>query len=802
MRKRVFSLFVALGTTLSLLAYDFQSGDLYYTITSSTDPLTVSVAADAGGSYASLTTVTIPETVTNNDVTYSVTGIETNAFSGCTNLTSVVWNAKNCQSWGSYKTAPFHSIAAQITSFTFGEGVELIPYAICDDMTALTNVTLPESTKIIKGSVFYGCTGLTSISIPTNVDTIGLDAFKNCSQLTSVTWNAKNCRPNYYQGALSTPFYAIVSQMTSFTFGDSVECIPDGLMMGMSNISAITIPLHVDSIGGCDAFSGCSSLNSVVWNAKHCKTVKVLNRTYDYEIGEYKYYYDSQSPFYGAAEQITSFTFGDQVESLPDRLCEGMKNLSSILLPDGITAIGERMFYDCYALSAITIPESVQSIGESAFSSCRGLTSITIPNSVKSIGGWAFSGCYGIKKTNFIGTLSEWCQINTGSTPVEYSHNLYLNDVLLTHADIPDGVTTIHDDAFNGDTCLVSITIPNSVTYIGKDAFDGCYNVETVMVGNGVETIDEYAFYDCSALKKFVYESPLAAPLDVISYKADLDTLIAPATVLNTYYMSPSTHVRYIKIHSGEITERGFAALLGSYKTLGTIDLAGASNTGMADRTFYECYNLTQLSLPAQLEAIPYKMIADCYMLQSITIPATVTEIDNNAFENCRSLQTVNFAANNALQRIGNWAFYNCHALQTISIPEGVTYVGDGAFYGCTYLTNITLPSTMLAMGDNSFALCSKLQQMNVRANIPPTIASKTFYNVLRTIPVYVPMDAVAQYKADTYWREFNIIGSDAPSDTENVLTDAATPTRIVRDGKVLVYSNGKWYDMLGNIVE
>ena len=72
MRKPfLLSLLVALLTSLSTHAYDFQSGDLYYNITSDT---TVDVTYQEGWSesnYQGLTTATIPATVTYNGTTYS-----------------------------------------------------------------------------------------------------------------------------------------------------------------------------------------------------------------------------------------------------------------------------------------------------------------------------------------------------------------------------------------------------------------------------------------------------------------------------------------------------------------------------------------------------------------------------------------------------------------------------------------------------------------------------------------------------------------------------------------------------------
>ena len=90
MKIRVLSLFVALFATTALWAYDFKSGDLYYSITSESDK-TVEVTYQSGYSsnYKGLTSATIPTTVPYNGTTYSVTSIGYNAFFGCTGLTSI-----------------------------------------------------------------------------------------------------------------------------------------------------------------------------------------------------------------------------------------------------------------------------------------------------------------------------------------------------------------------------------------------------------------------------------------------------------------------------------------------------------------------------------------------------------------------------------------------------------------------------------------------------------------------------------------------------------------------------------------
>ena len=79
-------------------------------------------------------------------------------------------------------------------------------------------------------------------------------------------------------------------------------------------------------------------------------------------------------------------------------------------------------------------------------------------------------------------------------------------------ADIPNGVTSIGNCAFEDRTSLESITIPDSVTSIGDCAFWGCKSLTSVTIPDSVTNIGKWVFSCCDKLtsivipKHFTYE--------------------------------------------------------------------------------------------------------------------------------------------------------------------------------------------------------------------------------------------------------------------------------------------------------
>ena len=121
---------------------------------------------------------------------------------------------------------------------------------------------------------------------------------------------------------------------------------------------------------------------------------------------------------------------------------------------------------------------------------CSSLTSITIPESVTSIGYQAFDGCTSLMSVTVNTNIDRFASI-FGTQVTEY---ILGNDV-----------TNIGYEAFKGCSALTSISIPNSVTSIGRWAFEGCSSLTSITIPESVTSLEYQAFDGCSSLETINY---------------------------------------------------------------------------------------------------------------------------------------------------------------------------------------------------------------------------------------------------------------------------------------------------------
>ena len=232
----------------------------------------------------------------------------------------------------------------------------------------------------------------------------------------------------------------------------------------------------------------------------------------------------------------------------------------------------------------------------------------------------------------------------------------------------------------------------------------------------------------------------------------------------------------------------------------------------------YNDSGLTTATIPASViyNSVTYSVtsigiyaFSDCSGLTSLTIPNSVTSIGESAFDGCSSLTSIEIP--NSVTSIGNYAFWGCKGLTSVSIPNSVTSIGDWAFSGCSGLTSVTIPNSVTSIGDYTFSGCSNLTSITCEAVTPPSCGENVFYNVPKTIPLYVPAESMDDYKATDQWKDFgnNILPIQTTAidqitigQTNKDQLPRTKAQKILRNGQIFILRGEKVYNAQGALVK
>ncbi len=690
------------------------------------------------------------EEIKELDIPISITSIKPYAFTGCTELLSVL----------------LPNSITHIGKYAFDDCGNLISINLPNDITSigdnafancnsLSSISFPNSITSIGYDAFKDCFNLKSLFIPKNVKTI-IGAFPGCIGLTSIVVDADNItfdsRDNCNAiietatnkliiGCNNTIIPPSVTSFSSGAFQNSISVsLPEGietintLMFESCNyLESISIPKSVKSIEE-PAFENCPKLNRLTFEDGDSTLVFELpyyhislgyypkwfincpldsiyigrNMKFEFYDKDYKRYYNA-SPFKDN-HSIHEVIFSDKVSIIPHEMFIGCTNLERVVIGNSMVEIGDKAFENCHGLKAVEMSDNITTIGRSAFSGCSSLESFKIPSNLTSIEASTFAYCEKIPS------------ITIPSKVQKIDGFAFYGCTALSSVIIEDGNELLELEYSSSFGLPIFDNCPITYIYTGRDLFMSNNNPPfqkvttpfSLTIGKNVNQLSGSIFANCMKISQLSIENGddlLSCTSSLFSGTA-VDSIYLGRKVSDSSLFSWITTPFSLRIGNSitEIDDRSLSSCkIASLYIPNSVMKIGASS-------FYGCNNMSSVVLEDGCEVLAFTdgnefnfcALEKLYIGRDITYPVnkspfvtnkerltnvefgkTVTIISDSEFTGCKSIQALNFP--NSLTKIGAYAFYGCDALTELNIPSSVSEIGYNAFKLCRGLTSVTL---------------------------------------------------------------------------------------------------------------
>lgn len=338
-------------------------------------------------------------------------------------------------------------------------------------------------------------------------------------------------------------------------------------------------------------------------------------------------------------DKTGDYKMPDTVQAINNCAFKG-SNLESVTISQNVSEIVYYAFAESGSLKQVVLPDNLNAISTHAFADCPVLTDVKLPSSLAILDDNVFR-CTNIKKIT-----------------------------------IPSGVKEIGYGAFYNSS-LEEVTISEGVASIGAFAFEGT-NLKDVTLPKSILNIDDMAFFGST-----LQNVKLNAGLEAIGKNAFANTELTEISIPNTVtYIGGdafrNTNINKLKLEEGITTIDDYA-----FRGLG----------------------IESLELPKSVTDIAYKSFQDCYNLTNVDLPDNIESLDGTAFDGTPWYDNQPLGLvylENALYRYKGDMPEN----SIITVDDGTKIVADYAFSAQYNLTTVKLPKSLKTIGDCAFLEC------------------------------------------------------------------------------------------------
>ena len=487
--------------------------------------------------------------------------------------------------------------------------------------TSTDVLTIPDDVKVIGKQAFEDAY-VQEVILPAGIESIEDEAFKNSTLRKIDLTNVKAMGDRVFE----------FSELREVTYSKYLTYVPE-MCFKDSKLAAFEIPKQVTALktgcfdntnlktinlsgiitlGNC-IFCNCLSLREIILPetitkipvgfCRRCQRLEKINLSHVKFIGMCAFSGCSNLDAGNLSAEIDKYAFeGTAVRNLEIKniskvdecTYRGCDKLESVTI-SGNGIIPSGLFAGCSKLKNVTINEGITSIGESAFRETV-IKKLILPSTVITVNDNAFAYCEQLEEAvldeqlNFIG-----CQAFTTT-------------VSLSEISIPDKVENIGSKCFSYSG-IKNVKLPknDSFTVIYDKTFFECVNLEEVILPDNICQIGSYAFANCKSLQH----------INLDKIKLLWDKSFA------------RTALEKITLTARMIGSWAFAQC----KNLREADLSGIADRQISSHLFFECTNLTKVSLPKNQIRI---FNDNCFYhtaIKEITFDAKRIIVSPNAFE-------------------------------------------------------------------------------------------------------------------------------------------------------------------------
>ena len=419
--------------------------------------------------------------ITVVNIPNSCVKIGKNAFAGLNILTLNI-GERVCGWWSGDNFLAIESVYDLVNVLKSGRAITYSAPYVLDESgfiesadSRLPKIIVANSVKGINAGAFDNCTNLTSLLFERESGWFaGTEelTIQNSSGNTEIlerikTTSIANEAVLVIENGVVTGCTASINKISLLVVPEGVTEIKSGSISTGENITKIILPSTLKKIEA-GAISGLNNLQSIQF------------------VDELYWYKNGESVLLGNPQ--ISATILQTLDY--DLVKKEMFNIFGKTLV-GLTEEGK-------SANELRLPAFVEEIAKNALDGSLA-TKIIVGSKVKTFGDYAFAGAKNVKNIIF----------ESGSAPLSFGEGCFNGLEYLEEIALPEGVTTVGANLFEGCKSLKSVDLGNIET-ISANMFKGCSALTTITGLENVKVIGDRAFMFCVKLESFICPTNLS----------------------------------------------------------------------------------------------------------------------------------------------------------------------------------------------------------------------------------------------------------------------------------------------------